>query len=77
MSLSLLFLFFIAYAIAMDGDLASYLYLKLVPKPALFVSTWAFRVQQWVGLRYHTYLIKRKLVAPKYVKMAEDTINPK
>lgn len=72
MSVTLLFLFTIAYVIAVDRNVADYLYLKFVSEPTLRARTELFKFRLLIQLRYDTYLIKRGYVGRKYVKMARE-----
>ncbi len=72
MPLYLLVLFPIAYVIAVDRNVADYLYLKLVAEPRVIVQTFLLKYYLLARLRYDTYQIKRGIVSKRYMDMAKE-----
>lgn len=72
MPLYLLALFTIAYMVAVDRNVADYLYLKFVAEPRVKVQTTVLKYYLLVRLKYDTYQIKRGYVSKRYMDMAKE-----
>jgi hypothetical protein len=72
MPLYLLALFTIAYVVAVDRNVADYLYLKFVAEPRVIVQTIVFKYYLLARLKYDMYQIKRGVVSRKYMDMAKE-----
>lgn len=72
MPLYLLALFTIAYVVAVDKNVADYLYLKFVAEPRVIIQTTVLKYYLLARLRYDTYQIKRGIVSKRYMDMAKE-----
>jgi len=68
----LLFLFITIYIIAVDKNVADYLYLRLFSQPIVSLQTFFLKYYLLLRLRYDTYQIKRGVVSRKYMEMAKQ-----
>lgn len=65
----------VLYMVAVDPNLADYLYLRLFAEPVLWIRTTTFRYRLLLSLRYDTFLLKRGVVPRKFYDMANDLRN--
>ena len=72
MPLYLLALFTIAYVVAVDKNVADYLYLKFVAEPRVVIQTTVFKYYLLARLKYDMYQIKRGHVSKRYMDMAKE-----
>jgi hypothetical protein len=72
MPLYLLALFTIAYVVAVDKNVADYLYLKFVAEPRVTIQTTVLKYYFLARLKYDMYQIKRGVVSKKYMDMAKE-----
>lgn len=72
MPLYLLALFTIAYVVAVDKNVADYLYLKFVAEPRVIIQTTVLKYYLLLRLKYDTYQIKRGYVSKRHMEMAKE-----
>jgi hypothetical protein len=65
-------LFIVAYMIAVDKNLADYLYIRVFKETVLCVQSTILRYRLLLQLRYDTFIIKRGIVPRKFYKMAKE-----
>ena len=65
-------LFIIAYMVAIDTNLAEYIYIRVFKETLIYIQSTALRYKLLAQLRYDTFLIKRGIVPRKFYKMAEE-----
>jgi len=70
-------LFIVAYMVAVDKNLADYLYIRVFKETVVNVQSTILKYKLLIRLKYDTFLIKRGIVSRKFYKMAEEIRHPK
>jgi hypothetical protein len=65
-------LFIVAYMVAVDKNLADYLYIRVFKETVLYVQSTILKYKLLLQLRYDAFLIKRGIVSRKFYKMAKE-----
>jgi hypothetical protein len=68
-------LFIILYMVAVDKNLAEYLYLKLLNEPVIALQTAVLKYRLLFSLRYDRFLMGRGIVPRRFYQMAEQIRN--
>ena len=65
-------LFIVAYMVAVDKNLADYIYIRVFKETVLYVQSTILKYKLLAQLRYDTFLIKRGIVPRKFYEMAKE-----
>jgi hypothetical protein len=75
MTATILLLVFIVYVIAIDQNVADYIYLRLVRVPLITLQSKALQLKLYVSLRWDIYMMRRGVVPKKFYDMASEIRN--